>query len=68
MVEKFAGFGFCKAHAATYADLAYRIAYLKAHIRRNFWRRCAAAEAGFYHVSAYVEEAKRWGVECGCRA
>src|SRR3989454_7261168 len=30
MVEKFAGFGFCKAHAATYADLSYRIAYLKA--------------------------------------
>src|SRR6267378_2360340 len=29
MVEKFAGFGFCKAHAATYADTSYRMAYLK---------------------------------------
>ncbi|HXJ12802.1 MAG TPA: DNA polymerase III subunit alpha, partial [Candidatus Limnocylindrales bacterium] len=25
MVEKFAGFGFCKAHAATYADISYRM-------------------------------------------
>src|SRR5207253_9450957 len=31
MVEKFAGFGFCKAHAATYADISYRMAYLKTH-------------------------------------
>jgi DNA-directed DNA polymerase III PolC len=63
MVEKFAGFGFCKAHAATYADLAYRIAYLKAHWPAEFLAAMSSAAAGFYHVSAYVEEAKRWGIE-----
>jgi DNA-directed DNA polymerase III PolC len=63
MVEKFAGFAFCKAHAATYADLAYRIGYLKAHYPAEFLAAMCSAEAGFYHVSAYVEEAKRWGVE-----
>jgi DNA polymerase III subunit alpha len=63
MVEKFAGFGFCKAHAATYADLAYRIAYLKAHYPAEFLAAMASSGAGFYHVSAYVEEAKRWGIE-----
>ncbi len=63
MVEKFAGFGFCKAHAATYADISYRMAYLKAHHPAEFMAAMCSAGAGFYHVSAYVEEAKRWGIE-----
>jgi DNA-directed DNA polymerase III PolC len=63
MVEKFIGFGFCKAHAATYADLAYRMAYLKAHYPAEFLAAMCSSGAGFYHVSAYVEEAKRWGIE-----
>ncbi len=63
MVEKFAGFGFCKAHAITYADLSYRIAYLKAHYPAEFLAAMCSSGAGFYHVSAYVEEAKRWGIE-----
>src|SRR5204862_7230119 len=62
MVEKFAGFGFCKAHAATYADLSYRMAYLKTHHSAEFLAAMCSAGAGFYHVSAYVEEAKRWGI------
>jgi DNA-directed DNA polymerase III PolC len=63
MVEKFAGFGFCKAHAATYADISYRMAYLKTHHTTEFLAAMCSAGAGFYHVSAYVEEAKRWGIE-----
>jgi DNA polymerase III subunit alpha len=62
MVEKFAGFGFCKAHAATYADISYRMAYLKTHHTAQFLAAMCSAGAGFYHVSAYVEEAKRWGI------
>jgi DNA-directed DNA polymerase III PolC len=62
MVEKFAGFGFCKAHAATYADISYRMTYLKTHHTAEFLAAMCSAGAGFYHVSAYVEEAKRWGV------
>jgi DNA-directed DNA polymerase III PolC len=62
MVEKFAGFGFCKAHAATYADISYRMAYLKTHHAAEFLAAMCSAGAGFYHVSAYVEEAKRWGI------
>jgi DNA polymerase III subunit alpha len=62
MVEKFAGFGFCKAHAATYADVAYRMAYLKTHHTAEFLAAMCSAGAGFYHVSAYVEEAKRWRI------
>src|SRR3989442_280773 len=62
MGEKFAGFGFCKAHAATYADISYRMAYLKTHHTAEFLAAMCSAGAGFYHVSAYVEEAKRWGI------
>ena len=62
MVEKFAGFGFCKAHAATYADISYRLAYLKTHHPAEFLAAMCSAGAGFYHVSAYVEETKRWGI------
>src|SRR5256886_13763651 len=62
MVEKFAGFGFCKAHAATYADISYRMAYLKTHHPAEFLAAMCSAGAGFYHVSGYVEEAKRWGI------
>jgi DNA-directed DNA polymerase III PolC len=62
MVEKFAGFGFCKAHAATYAEISYRMAYLKTHHPAEFLAAMCSAGAGFYHVSAYVEEAKRWGI------
>jgi DNA-directed DNA polymerase III PolC len=63
MVEKFAGFGFCKAHAAVYADISYRMAYLKTHHPAEFLAAMCSAGAGFYHVSAYVEEAKRWRIE-----
>ncbi len=63
MVEKFAGFGFCKAHAATYAELAYRVAWLKAHYPAELLAAMCSSGAGFYHVSAYVEEARRWGIE-----
>ena len=62
MVEKFAGFGFCKAHAATYADISYRMTYLKTHHAVEFLAAMCSAGAGFYHVSTYVEEAKRWGI------
>jgi len=62
MVEKFAGFGFCKAHSATYADISYRMTYLKTHHTAEFLAAMCSAGAGFYHVSAYVEEAKRWGI------
>src|SRR5216683_1314120 len=55
--------GVRKIHAATYADISYRMAYLKTHHPAEFLAAMCSAGAGFYHVSAYVEEAKRWGIE-----
>ena len=56
------GYGFPKAHAATYGEFSYQAAFLKAHFPAEFMAAVLANEAGFYHHSVYVEEAKRLGV------
>jgi DNA-directed DNA polymerase III PolC len=61
-LAKFAGYGFPKAHAATYGEFSYQAAYLKAHFPAEFMAAVLVNEAGFYHHSVYVEEAKRLGV------
>ena len=61
-LAKFSGYGFCKAHAATYGEFSYQAAYLKAHFPAEFMAAVLVNEAGFYHHSVYIEEAKRLGV------
>ena len=61
-LAKFSGFGFCKAHAATYGEFSYQAAYLKAHFPAEFIAAVLVNDAGFYHPSVYIEEAKRLGV------
>ena len=36
-VNKFAGYGFNKSHAAAYALVAYQTAYMKANYPVEFW-------------------------------
>lgn len=61
-LAKFSGYGFCKAHAATYGEFSYQATYLKAHFPAEFMAAVLVNEAGFYHPSVYIEEAKRLGV------
>jgi DNA polymerase-3 subunit alpha len=61
-LARFSGYGFCKAHAATYGEFSYQAAYLKAHFPAEFMASVLVNEAGFYHHSVYIEEAKRLGV------
>ena len=61
-LARFSGYGFPKAHAATYGEFAYQAAFLKARFPAEFMAAVLANEAGFYHHSVYVEEAKRLGV------
>jgi DNA-directed DNA polymerase III PolC len=61
-LAKFSGFGFCKAHAATYGEFSYQAAYLKTHFPAEFIAAVLVNDAGFYHPSVYIEEAKRLGV------
>ncbi|SER67737.1 DNA polymerase-3 subunit alpha [Nitrosomonas sp. Nm51] len=44
LMEKFAGYGFNKSHAAAYALIAYQTAYLKAHHPAEFMAACLSAD------------------------
>ena len=65
LIDKFAGYGFNKSHAAGYALIAYQTAWLKAHHRAEF----TAASMSFDmaqtdKLALFVEDIRRAGVEC----
>lgn len=57
----FVGYGFNKAHAATYGILAYQTGFLKCYFPVEFMTAVLNNEGGFYGRFAYVEEARRLG-------
>ena len=64
LLEKFAGYGFNKSHAAAYAIVAYQTAYLKANYPVEFL--CAMMTndmADTDKLSQYINEARAMGVE-----
>jgi DNA polymerase-3 subunit alpha len=64
LLEKFAGYGFNKSHAAAYAVVAYQTAYLKANYPVEFL--CAMLTndmADTDKLSQYIEEARAFGIE-----
>jgi DNA polymerase III subunit alpha len=64
LLEKFAGYGFNKSHAAAYAVLAYQTAYLKANYPVEFF--CAMMTndmADTEKLSQYIAEARSMGIE-----
>ena len=46
LIERFAGYGFNKAHSTSYAMIAYQTAYMKAHFPVEFMAALLTAEAG----------------------
>ena len=61
-MAKFNAYSFCRAHAASYALLAYAGAYLKAHYALEFWTAALNNNQGMWHPRVYVEQAKREGI------
>jgi DNA polymerase-3 subunit alpha len=62
-IEHFAGYGFNKAHATTYALLAYRTAYLKAHYPWHFAAALFTIEAqNTDKLAIYISEARERGI------
>ena len=64
LLEKFAGYGFNKSHAAAYAVVAYQTAYLKANYPVEFF--CAMMTndmANTEKLSEYIAEARAFGIE-----
>lgn len=60
MVSCFAAYGFCKAHAASFAYITYQSAYLKANYPREFYIGLLnAGHVGSYPKSVILNEAKR---------
>ena len=62
-MAKYNAYSFCRAHAASYAVLAYAGAYLKTHYPLEFWVACLNNNQSMYPPRCYIEEAKRQGVE-----
>jgi DNA polymerase-3 subunit alpha len=64
LLEKFAGYGFNKSHAAAYAIVAYQTAYLKANFPVEFF--CAMMTndmADTEKLSKYIDEAREFEIE-----
>ena len=62
LMAAFASYGFPKAHAAGYAAVAYRMAYLKTHYPAEFMAARLAVYGGFYRQSVYLSEARNLGL------
>lgn len=63
-LRAFAAYGFCKAHAASFAKIAFQTAYLKTHYPAEFFAGILNNEPmGFYPANVIVEEARRLGIE-----
>jgi DNA-directed DNA polymerase III PolC len=60
-VAQFAAYSYCKAHACTYGEIAYRATYLRAHWPAEFAAAVLANQAGYYERRTYVEDARRHG-------
>ena len=65
LIDKFAGYGFNKSHAAAYALLAYQTAWLKAHHPHDFY---AASMCYDLHLTdklaIFTDDMRRMGVQC----
>ena len=64
LLEKFAGYGFNKSHAAAYAIVAYQTAYLKANYAVEFYCAMMTNDMGdTAKLSEYINEARATGIE-----
>lgn len=62
MMAAFAGYGFPKAHAASYAQIAWRSAWAKIHFPAEFMAAVLANWGGYYSQRVYLSEARRLGL------
>lgn len=63
IVAGYSGFGFCAAHAHSYALVAYRSAYMKAHYPAEYLAAQINNGGGYYGPAVYVEDARRLGIK-----
>ncbi len=61
MILSFDGYSFCKAHSASYAQVSYRVAYLKRFYPLEFIASVINNGGGFYGRQTYLDECRRMG-------
>ena len=61
MILSFDGYSFCKAHSASYAQVSYRVAYLKRFYPLELMASVINNGGGFYGRQTYVDECRRMG-------
>ncbi|HTP58404.1 MAG TPA: DNA polymerase III subunit alpha, partial [Spirochaetia bacterium] len=61
MILSFDGYSFCKAHSASYAQVSYRVAYLKRFYPLEFIAAVINNGGGFYGRQTYLGECRRMG-------
>ena len=61
MILSFDGYSFCKAHSASYAQVSYRVAYLKRRYPLEFIASVINNGGGFYGRQTYLDECRRMG-------
>lgn len=59
MIRTFQGYSFCKPHSASYAQVSFESAWLKAHHPAVFFASVIANQGGFYPAIAYLGDARR---------
>lgn len=66
MMAAFAGYGFPKAHAASYAKVAWQSAWCKTHFPAEFMAAVLANWGGYYSQRVYLSEALHMGLKISC--
>ncbi|HEQ71180.1 MAG TPA: DNA polymerase III subunit alpha, partial [Spirochaetia bacterium] len=61
MILSFDGYSFCKAHSASYAQVSYRLAWLKRRYPLEFMAAVINNGGGFYTRQTYLDEVRRMG-------
>jgi DNA-directed DNA polymerase III PolC len=59
MVKTFTGYSFCKPHSASYSQVSFESAWIKAHHPAVFFASVISNQGGFYPAVAYLGDARR---------
>lgn len=63
MMLSFDGYSFCKPHSASYAMVSFQSAYLRVHHPAEFMAGVLSNQGGYYRPGAYINEARRMGLQ-----
>ena len=63
VLEAFASFGFCKAHAAAFALPTFQSAWLKTHHPAAFLAGVLTHDPGMYPKRLILDDARQFGIE-----